>query len=166
MADKNYINWEQLENMVNQIAEQIRADDWRPDYIVGITRGGSVPAVMLSHVLDVPCEMLKVQLRDGGESETNCWMADDAYGYYENAKNILIVDDINDTGATFEYIMSDWQSSCLPGDVEKWNSVWGNSVRFAVLVNNRSSKVDKISYCANIIDKSVEDVWQVFPWEK
>lgn len=165
MTDKNYINWQQLEQMVEDIAQQIKKDQWKPDYIVGITRGGSVPAVMLSHVLDVPCEMLKVQLRDGGNCETNCWMAEDAFGYCETQKNILVVDDINDRGATFEYVMKDWRSSCLPND-DKWNSIWGNSVRFAVLVNNQSSKVDKISYYANIIDKSVQDVWQVFPWEK
>ena len=45
-------------------------------------------------------------------------------------KNILIVDDINDTGATFNWIKKDWQSGCLP-DNEAWNNVWGNNVRFA-----------------------------------
>ena len=29
-------------------------DNFRPDYIVGLARGGLVPAVKLSHYLDIP----------------------------------------------------------------------------------------------------------------
>ena len=29
-------------------------------------------------------------------------------------KNILIVDDINDTGATFEWLVNDWKQSVCP----------------------------------------------------
>jgi hypoxanthine phosphoribosyltransferase len=80
-------------------------------------------------------ETLKVSLRDSsGESESNLWMAEDAF----NGKNILIVDDINDTGATLDWIINDWQSSCLPDD-SKWLNIWGNNVKIAVLVDNLSS---------------------------
>ena len=45
----------------------------------------------------IRCEAPKVSLRDDDHgSESNAWMSEDAY----NGKNILIVDDINDTGAT------------------------------------------------------------------
>jgi hypoxanthine phosphoribosyltransferase len=132
-------------SLVSEIARQITLSDWRPDYIVGITRGGLLPAVMLSHYFDVPCETLKVSLRDGSEQESNLWMAEDAFGYNDgrqdplSSKNILLVDDINDTGATFNWIMNDWPSGCLPNDAA-WNSVWGKNVKFAVIVDNASSK--------------------------
>ena len=35
-------------------------------------------------------------------------------GKFGNAKNILIVDDINDSGATFLHLQNDWQNNCLP----------------------------------------------------
>jgi hypoxanthine phosphoribosyltransferase len=86
MIKKHYYSWDDVEHMCQQIALQMYKDAWRPDYIVGITRGGNVPATILSNMLGVRCETLKVKLRDNdpGEScETNCWMADDAFGYVE-----------------------------------------------------------------------------------
>jgi hypoxanthine phosphoribosyltransferase len=99
-------------------------------------------------------------------------MAEDAYGYVANPepsagpyhKNILIVDDINDTGATFNWIMNDWQAGCLPND-PKWNNVFGNNVRFAALTENLASDFSKVSYSCHEVNKAEEDVWLVYPWE-
>ena len=84
----------------------------------------------------------------------------------ELQKNILIVDDINDTGATFNWIMEDWPASCMPND-PNWNKVWGNNVKFAVLVDNAASKCNvTMNYFGMEVDKSQEDVWVDFPWEE
>src|SRR6056297_2283760 len=146
MIKKHYYTWQDVERACVSITLQMYKDAWRPDYIVGITRGGNVPATILSNMLGVRGESLKVSLRDNenGECETNCWMSEDAFGYVDlveqetlkcrwdthKRKNILIVDDINDTGATFNWIKEDWQSSCLPNE-GAWSSVWHNNVRFA-----------------------------------
>ena len=152
-----------VREMISDIAMKMhRGEGWKPDYIVGLTRGGLIPAVYLSHYLDIPMETLKVSLRDNADTETNCWMSEDAF----NGKNILIVDDINDTGATLDWIINDWQSSCLPDD-PKWLNVWGNTVKFAVLVDNLSSNFSrKVDYCAKEINKAEKDVWIVYPWER
>ena len=39
---KNYISWEAVETMVNEIAFGIYRSEWKPEIIVGITRGGLV----------------------------------------------------------------------------------------------------------------------------
>ena len=179
---KKYYEYLHIHEMVNNISFDMYKDDWRPDYIVGLTRGGLIPAVYMSHTLDIPMHALKVSLRDNSDTESNCWMAEDAFGYVSASaaprpegeptsdptlrKNILILDDINDTGATLDWIIEDWQSSCLPND-PAWADIWGNNVRFAVLIDNLSSKFSrKVDYCAKTVNKAEEDVWIVYPWER
>ena len=176
MIKKHYYTWTDVERACLNIALQMYNDNWKPDYIVGITRGGNVPATILSNMLNIRCEALKVSLRDSeSENETNCWMAEDAFGYYnegafngksspELRKKILIVDDINDTGATFNWIKEDWPSGCLPND-ESWNTIWGDNVRFATITENLSSNFDGVSYSVHEVNKAEEDVWLVYPWE-
>ena len=166
MIKKHYYSWQDIETMCTSIVNQMYTDNWRPDYIVGLTRGGNVPATIISNMTGIRCEALKVSLRDDEMGpESNCWMAEDAFGYNKEPTNILIVDDINDTGATFNWIMKDWQSSCLPGD-DKWQSVWNNNVRFATLTDNLASEfTEHCAYTCHEINKSEEDVWLVYPWE-
>ena len=180
MIKKHYYSWQDVENACVNIALQMYKDNWRPDYIVGITKGGNVPATILCNMLGVRGEALKVSLRDDEQGpESNLWMAEDAFGYvpqeeqstYKSRwdiakrKNILIVDDINDTGATFDWIVEDWESSCLPNE-EAWNTVWGKNVRFAVITDNLSSGfAGKVDYAVHEVNKAEEDVWLVYPWE-
>ena len=174
-------NWNKVERAVQDIAMGMYKDNWRPDYIVGVTRGGLVPAVMLSHMTGIPMHTLCVQLGAEGleeNTESNCWMSEDAFGYVEvkdrdnvyntytddasKAKNILIIDDINRGGDAMEWIMKDWQSSCLPSS-ERWDEVWHNNVRFAALLSNPNSIVDTDYYSAEFSDE--EENWIEFPWE-
>ena len=165
--NKIYYSWHDVEHHTQEILRQIHADAWRPDYVVGLTRGGLVPANLISQYLDCRMETLKVSLRDGAECDSNLWMAEDAYGHnMAQPKNILIVDDINDTGATLNYIREDWPSGCFP-DNPRWKNVWGSNVRVAVLVDNESSKSEiTVTYSAVDINKAEQDVWIVFPWEE
>jgi|TARA_B110000967_G_scaffold205830_1_gene251200 hypoxanthine phosphoribosyltransferase len=176
MIKKHYYSWADVEKMCVSIVNQMYKDNWRPDYIVGITRGGNVPATIISNITGIRCEALKVSLRDGESGKTGdsmLWMAEDAFGYNDGTlvtagpleNKILIVDDINDTGATFNWIMNDWKSGCLP-DHLRWNNIFGNNVRFATLTDNLASEFNsKISYTCHEVNKAEEDVWLVYPWE-
>ena len=180
---KTYYSWDDVHKAAHAIALKMYKDNWRPNYIVGLNRGGLPISVMLSHLLDCNHYALDVRLRDGSGQgpESNCWMAEDAFGYVDQEeqeivkcrwdlnkrKNILIVDDINDTGATFNWIKQDWEASCLPQEENAWNTVWGNNVRFATLTENLASEFDgEVQYVCHEINKAEEDVWLVYPWEK
>ena len=160
---KTQLTWRDSERLCQEILRQITKDSWRPDIIVGIGRGGLMPAILISQYLGVKMISLDVSLRDGGDTVSNLGLAEDAF----EGQRILIVDDINDTGATFNWIMEDWRSSCLP-DEKRWNNlVWNYNVRFAVVVDNLASKCNvKMDYSAVEINKAVDDIWIEFPWEK
>ena len=182
MTTKLYYSEKTIKEWVHNIMREMRADGFTPDYVVGLTRGGLNPASMISYYLDVPMHTLDVRLRDGTDTgpESNLWMAEEAFGYVpkdltviENAgrsdpafkKNILIVDDINDTGSTLNWIQEDWRSGCLPDD-PAWDDVFGNNVRFAVLINNDASDFKDVDYVGLHINKLEEPIWCVFPWEE
>jgi len=161
---KRKVDWNEFQCLVSKICRSISTSNWRPDYVVGITRGGLLPAVMISQYFNIPCEALKVSLRDnGGEhsTESNLWMSDDAC----TGKKILIVDDINDTGATINWIIDDWCSSGIPG--KSWEDVWNRNVRFATIFDNLSSE-SKVSmdYIGEEINKKETPVWIDFPFEE
>ena len=161
---KIYYSWKDVEGACLDLARQVITSQWRPDYIVGITRGGAIPAVMLSQFFDVPMRPLQVSLRDGGECVSDLGMAEDAFGHDEDPKNILIVDDINDQGSTIAWIKKDWPSGCFP-DHNQWTKTWGHNVRFATLTNNMASK-ETVDYSVWEVNKAEEDCWLVYPWEE
>lgn len=178
---KRYLSNNDMRNAVHSILRQMAADNWKPDYVVGITRGGLMPALFISNYLNIPMETLKISLRDhkghGDGKESNLWMAEDAYGYggefdgnavideYQQ-KNILVIDDINDSGATLNWLVADWESGCFPGNA-RWDQVWNNNVRFAAIVDNLSSGfTKKINYSGVEINKAEKDEWIVFPYDQ
>jgi uncharacterized protein len=190
--NKLVIKQHEFNGLVAKICRDITLSGWRPDYIVGLTRGGLLPAVMISHYFNIPMHTLSVSLRDSATGpESNLWMAEDALGprtrerIVDDAddiggilqaasslleegstyKNILIVDDINDTGATINWIMKDWRSSCFPND-DSWDEVWNQNVKFAVVVDNLASQCEvKMDYAAMEVNKAENNVWIDFPWE-
>ena len=142
---RKIISWSDYDELVSSIASQL--GDWEPDAIVGLTRGGLVPAVSLSHRYNAKLYCLNISLRDGKASSAGFdWRRLEKY------KNILIVDDINDSGATL------WEVA---------NQIYGRMIskpKFATLVSKETSEFDNLIF-GDSINKEEEDNWIVFPWE-
>lgn len=131
-----------------RIIEQMNDSNWMPEIILSINRGGCIPGIYLSHKIEIPHKVIDIQLRDSSVSP-NFSVLNDCLAKY---KKLLIVDDINDSGNTLKLI--------------KDHSVKNESeIRFAALINNIKSKI-KIDYQGQLIDKSKNPVWYIFPWEK
>jgi hypoxanthine phosphoribosyltransferase len=153
---KWYFSWKDIEHSCLFIKQCLDSVNFKPDYIVGLTRGGLIPAVMLSHMTGIKVVVLDASFRDSNDiPESNLWLPEEATF---NDKKILIIDDINDTGTTFNWIIEDWNRSAL-GKCD-----WSN-IKFAALVHNKASKAST-DFTFLIIDKSVQDIWIVYPWEQ
>lgn len=79
MTNENFLSWYDVGRLVDKIVAQIYADNYRPKVIVGIPRGGLIPAVMLAHRLNI--------ITVTSTSTNN--------------ESALVVDEICDTGKTF-----------------------------------------------------------------
>lgn len=137
---------------VRQLARAIRADSgWVPGFIIGIGRGGLVPAVYLSHASGLPTLSVDYssQVEDFATAPLERLAARTRSG-----ERLLLVDDINDTGGTIGRIRA-----ILAG-----HGAVSEQVRFATLLDNIRS-VERVDYAARVIDRAVTKDWFIFPWE-
>ena len=47
------LSWEQIDKSLEELADKIKASDFKPDYIIGITTGGLIPLYFLAKKLDI-----------------------------------------------------------------------------------------------------------------
>lgn len=146
-----YLPYQWFLDEVETVAKAIEADSWTPDFLVGIGRGGLVPAAYLSHRTGI--QMLSVD-HSSGEVGFGDELLDKLAAKIRSGSNILIVDDINDSGGTIEYLRAAIQ--------EKVADPAG--LRVAVLVHNVRSRA-KAEYHGTEIDRDQDKRWYVFPWE-
>lgn len=125
-----------MHGQILNIVREMYQTGFKPDYIVGIAPDGIVPAVMLGKYLEIPLNTLHVEVKSNDGCETNLWMAEDAAGIDCPLKQILVLNNVNYSGATFDWIKRDWNSSI--GDDQR-DSIWHNNVKFAALVHNEYS---------------------------
>src|SRR4051795_8659128 len=92
-----YISHERFLTDLETVAQRIEADAWRPDFLVGIGRGGLVPAAYLSHRTGIA--LLSVD-HSSGEVGFADELLDKLAAKIKAGQRLLIVDDINDSGAT------------------------------------------------------------------
>lgn len=136
--------------------------NWTPTVVVGLTRGGLVPATMISHFFGIPMTSLDVSFREewgafGGPTTT--WIPEEI----ANGHQILVVDDINDSGKTFGWIRNDWADTVR--FIEKQSDDWPwDMIKFASMIHNSPSEFPSDFY-GKLINKEQTPAWIVFPWE-
>lgn len=139
-------------DMNNYYAEVVRAmaiDKFTPDVIIAPMRGGADFGIKLSNYYNVPFVPLIWQTRDGTEQDKTTLTK--IFEEFDN-KQILIVDDICDSGETLKGIES----------VTLYNRT---NIRFAVAIENIESGF-ACDYAAREISRSEDTQWFIFPWEK
>lgn len=135
-------------NDIDRIAERVIMSGKEYDYIVGVVRGGAIPAVCLSHRLGLPMKCVSWSTFHAGQMRESAWdVAEDVH----EGKKILLVDDILDSGRTFKELFEDW-------------GVQKEQVDVAVLIYNTDQGIVP-EYYGRRINKAVDPSWVTFWWE-
>lgn len=143
---KNFITQATVSSYLGIIANKMKDDNFMPDIVIGLSRGGLAPGIMMSHYLKRPFIPFETALRDFPVWKSNTMAL-------ESVKRVLIVDDICDTGETFKKL-KDELSKELPN----------LEVKFASLHYNTPA-IFKPDWYGTLINKEIDDVWLVYPWE-
>lgn len=91
-------SWDDIFRLSSKLAGRI-SRDFQPDIVVGIARGGWVPARNLCDLLDVN-DLASIKIEHWGKVARPTGRAEIKYGLNINlrGKDVLVVDDITDTG--------------------------------------------------------------------
>ena len=144
------LSWENIENYCNKIADSVFKSCLIPDVIISIGRGGMIPSRILSDMLKVnQVYMYNIRLYTGVNKRDSVPKLEFFSGTVEK-KNVLLVDDIMDSGLTIEAVLNDIRSKRIAG------------ARVATLLCKKHNIRRPAFYAA----ESEENQWIIFPWEK
>ncbi|MBI2623649.1 MAG: hypothetical protein HYW65_03690 [Candidatus Liptonbacteria bacterium] len=132
------MSWDEFDKEIRALAEKV---DYTPDMIVGVVRGGLVPARLLSTLLSVPQMRCITMARNGGTREILDELGGDIAG-----KKVLVVEDMIESGKSL-------------AAAKKYLELNGAVVKTACLYTMPTSEMTPDYFL-----REVPEVMQ-FPWE-
>ncbi len=142
------LSWSDVYNLTLQLSERIVDSGFIPDVIVGIARGGWIPARILSDVLYAnTLQNIRIEYySDVGAKGKEPRITQPLTGSMKN-KNLLLVDEVVDTGDTLHHA------------IDHVKDLGVATVRSAVLHYKPSSRVKPDYFMVETTS------WTVYPWE-
>jgi hypoxanthine phosphoribosyltransferase len=142
-------SYEEIENLCVKVSEEIKSTDYKVDCIIGVAVSGLFPAMIMARLLNVKnvISVSAVSYQGKEQKEMKLLNAPDKESL--KGKNILIVDDICDSGNTLIFLtklLKDYQ-------VKEIKSA-------TVFLNKEHHKIVPDFYGEEI------NKWVAFPWDK
>ena len=159
--EKHFIRSENLIEDSFKLAWRVYEDGYRPNYIIGVWRGGSPIGIAVQEffsVLGVPSDHIAIrtshyQGMDERANQVQVFGLNYIIKQVESEDSVLIVDDVHDTGISIEKIISDLKAACKKNTPE----IRVATPYFKPTKNRTDRKPD---YYLHETDK-----WLVFPHE-
>ena len=135
--NKDYLDWDDIENLVKKTALKIKENNKNYDLIIGIKNGGIIPAKLISRELDInDIDFISVKMNQMFASSN-----------FPRNKKYLLIDEIYDTGKTFCIVNKffngfEYDYACLIS-------------RYRIIDNSKIITGDILNH----------NKWVVFPWE-
>jgi len=186
MVEKVYVTYNEVHKLCQKNAQRI-LDDFNPNLMIAIGGGGYVPARILRSFLkqpgapNIPIQAIGLSLyeqlsgndpvEEPGTKVTRTQWLDLSSLEMSNliGKNVLIVDEVDDTRTTLEYAVRE-----LEKDVETARQQQGRSEKtsFSIFVLHNKDKQKKGRLPDDMVEENrylaavtVADVWICYPWE-
>ena len=154
-------SWHAIQQACNEVfAPKIAELPEQPEYIVGLSRGGLIPAVILSHMTGIPLFPVKYSSKSGaGDNKNHDNELPMLPSEYESGSHcgmtsptVLLVDDISDSGLTLREVKDTYEYQ-------------GHNVYTAALYYKELSEP---VITPDIIWRTIPEdgPWIIFPWEQ
>ena len=150
MSDKIYFNYQEIDRYCRDIAKNAKTD-FNPDLILAIGGGGLIPARIMRTILNIPIYVVTLNYYDDNdkimsEPKVIQWIDNSIL----KNKKVLIVDEINDTGKTLEYVISNIDSYSKLG---------------VAVIHDKVKCKKKLNVDYSVQGGMVKDKWVVYPWD-
>ena len=143
------VSWSHFQTLARVLAEKIRKADFQPDMMIAIGRGGYMPARLLSDFFGImDLADIKIEHYRGTHKQSSAVIK---YPLRANmsAKKVLLVDDVSDSGDTFNTAIHHILQMGKP-----------LQLRTAVLHHKITSAFTPDFYAAKIVKWR----WLIYPW--
>jgi len=149
VIEKTAVTWEEIQQNIERLHETTSNHDKNEVAIIGISRGGLIPAVLLSQY-KTNCTVFTVGVRSySGHNRQN----EKVYQIPDNNElkkyeTLYLIDDICDTGLTFKHLLE-----------KQFDNLNIKTISLFYRANSL--------YCPDYYGvRLVDQTWVVFPWEK
>lgn len=143
MTEKLYISWDKFHKDAKELCEKIK-NKGTFNKIIAVSRGGLLPAGILAYELDIRnTEVINMSTYDGEKQRENQEFDIKIQSAGKVDEHTLIVDDLSDTGNTFNLLRPLFPKACFA----------------AVYAKSKGSR------CVDIFAREMPDSWIVFPWD-
>ncbi|KAF1947780.1 hypoxanthine guanine phosphoribosyltransferase [Clathrospora elynae] len=190
MVEKVYVTYNQVHKLCQEAADQI-LNEFKPNLMIAIGGGGYVPARILRSFLkapgrpNIPIQAIGLSLYEQldtsgadtdietpGTKVTRTQWLDLSSLEMANliGKNVLIVDEVDDTRTTLEYAVRELEKD-VEAAVKKLGREAENKTQFSIFVLHNKDKGKKGQLPQEILKgrykaaRTVGDVWINYPWE-
>ena len=139
-------------HLVDILKNKLKVLDLNVDLVIGIGRGGLIPAVYAAYKLNVPLTHMGIKSYDKHQQTYHAEITQHPVINHLKHSKILIIDDVNDTGFTFKYV-ENYLTTILgiPKTDLTFLSVYGKH---------------KTTYKSEVCEYVDDDCWIIFPWDE
>lgn len=144
-----FLDWYDIDGLCLSLYSQMAKNAYVPDAIIGLLRGGVVPARIMADYFGIVLDFfaLDVKLYEGIGIRKASPIMRYAFKHKDiEDKKILVIDDIWDSGKTMRAVLDHFEGKEIVTATLLW----------------KETAIEKPNYYAEV---SKDEEWVVFPWE-